>query len=130
MRAHKGSCLRGANSLCRTRVCLLSLGEELAGGAAQSMGGAAGAAGAGARFRGGRAGVLLGAPTLEFRPGKDGFAGIDGEKARSGCPGQPRGTGNLFKWAERAALPHPRDGACWGDAGDVGLEGARLAEVP
>lgn len=37
------------------------------------------------------------------------------------------GTGNLFNWAEREALPHPRDGARLGDPGDAGLAGARLA---
>lgn len=37
------------------------------------------------------------------------------------------GTGNLFNWAEREALPHPRDGARLGDPGDAGLAGTRLA---
>lgn len=37
------------------------------------------------------------------------------------------GAGNLFNWAEREALPHPRDGARLGDPGDAGLAGARLA---
>lgn len=127
VRSRKGSGLRGANSLCRTGVCLLSLGEELAGAAA---------AGRGDCCRGrrqpperyGRGAAHPGAPSREGRFGRDRrregaeHRGLGPGAGRVGAERLPRAaerrgtratdTGNLFKWAERAALPHPRDGAC------------------
>lgn len=52
--------------------------------------------------------MLLGAPTLELRPGKDGLAGIDGEKTRSARAWVRRGEGVLgSREAQETCLSGP-----------------------